>query len=977
PADGSPARFINSKATVERNEAGDPVSIIGTVQDITDRKHAEDNIRRMQAELEEKISRRTLQLSIANDQLKEEIESGKKASAALKETLDKLHKIADRVPGVVYQYRLNPDGTSCFPFASEGLREIYRVSPKEVVDDASAVFSSLHPDDIEDVVSSIQASARDLTLWRHEYRVKFDNGDVRWVLGNAMPQCEADGSVLWHGFISDITDRKKIENDLEQVSARLSLAARAGGVGVWDYDIVNNILVWDDQMFALYGITKEDFSGAYDAWQAGLHPDDKVQGDAEIQAAIRGEKEFDTEFRVVWPDGTIRNIRALAIVEHDKSGNPVNLIGTNWDITDQKQAEILLDQTRRNYETFFNTIDDFLFVLDSQGNMIHVNETVLTRLGYSFDELRDQSVLMVHPPERREEAGRIVGEMLAGTADFCPVPLIEKSGNPISVETRVKTGFWDGKPVIFGVSKDVSKIKLSEEKFSKAFHTNAALMAISSFDEARFIDVNETLINTLGYSRDELIGKTSDELKLFDDHAMRKIFTGQLKQNIPVRDIEVVARTKSGVPIIGLFSAVSIYIGKDLCLLTMMVDITERKRIEEEYRKARIEADNANLAKSEFLSRMSHELRTPMNSILGFAQLMQMDVRNQAHQKGVNHILTSGKHLLNLINEVLDISRIEAGRLSLSLEPVKLSGVIPEVIDIVHQQAVKRHVSIKLVNSPVNQLFVRCDNQRIRQVLLNLLNNAIKYNRTGGSVLIQTDLMPENADGFVPVRISVTDTGKGISAPDLPKLFKPFERIGAEKSETEGTGLGLTVVKKLMEAMGGTLGVKSVPGTGSTFWIELPMIGSQKSKLPQAINSGSEHKPVTGKTGTILYIEDNIPNAELVEEILEIHRPEIKLISSIYGKHAVKLAIEHSPVIILLDLDLPDIHGSQVLRNLQADVRTKSIPVIIISADAMPQQIERMMKSGPMDYLTKPLDIAAFLKTVDEWIGIMKSDEEQ
>ncbi len=403
----------------------------------------------------------------------------------------------------------------------------------------------------------------------------------------------------------------------------------------------------------------------------------------------------------------------------------------------------------------------------------------------------------------------------------------------------------------------------------------------------------------------------------------------------------------------------------------------------EELQLSKIEAEQANLAKSEFLSRMSHELRTPMNSILGFAQLMDLGELIPSHKKGVNQILKSGKHLLDLINEVLDLSRIESGKLSISLEPVALKGIISETMDFIHPLADKREINIELIDRPVNGLFVKADRQGLKQVLLNLINNAVKFNREKGSVTIEcikiqdsslklgTDQSEPETLNLKPetkIRISIIDTGKGIATKELHNLFKPFQRIGSEISEIEGTGLGLAVAKKLVEAMDGSIGVESTPGVGSTFWIELQQAAGQVDYHKQ--NGGLTKYANVGaqKKGTILYIEDNQSNIELVEQILGIYHPEIFLLTEKYGKLAVKHASEYKPDLILLDLDLPDIHGSKVIKFLKSEQTTKDIPVIIISADSMPKQINKLLKAGAKNYLTKPIDVIQFLKIVDEYV---------
>jgi signal transduction histidine kinase/CheY-like chemotaxis protein len=397
-------------------------------------------------------------------------------------------------------------------------------------------------------------------------------------------------------------------------------------------------------------------------------------------------------------------------------------------------------------------------------------------------------------------------------------------------------------------------------------------------------------------------------------------------------------------------------------------DITERKLAEIEIRKAKNEAEKANYAKSEFLSRMSHELRTPMNSILGFAQLLEMSELNSKQKKGITHILNNGKHLLDLINEVLDVSGIEDGRQILTPEPLKLTGIINEVIDSIHVAAGKRKVSVEYIDSPDGSLLVFADKRRMKQVLINLLSNAIKYNKEGGSVIIESRLQPGNVSGNPLIRISISDTGIGIKPEDISKLFQAFERIGAEKTNVEGTGLGLMVVKKLTEAMGGTVGVESESNNGSTFWIELPLAENNHPESRIA-NGGLAPELIVAKhSGTILYIEDNLSSIELVEVIMGEYRPELRLVTSIYGKETVKLAIKHNPFLILLDLDLPDIKGIEILEKLLAEPSTKEIPVVIVSADAMPFQIEKLMKAGAANYLTKPLNVVEFMKSIDLYI---------
>ncbi len=374
------------------------------------------------------------------------------------------------------------------------------------------------------------------------------------------------------------------------------------------------------------------------------------------------------------------------------------------------------------------------------------------------------------------------------------------------------------------------------------------------------------------------------------------------------------------------------------------------------------EAERTTRAKSEFLSRMSHELRTPLNAILGFAQLLEMAELKTQYRDHVAQILKAGRHLLALINEVLDISRIESGRLALSLEPVLIGELLQETLIMVQPQAAAAQVILTADAAFGDPRLVIADRQRLKQVLLNLLSNAVKYNRAGGSVRIDVQAGEQSR-----IRIRVSDTGTGISPEKMKLLFSPFERLGAEQTEVEGTGIGLVLSKRLVEIMEGSIGVESQVNVGTTFWIELPGAVSPEDSLKAAFTGGllaAADAVSEVQRPTVLCIEDNPSNLRLIERIMA-QRPGIRLVTALLGKTGVEMALQHLPQLILLDVHLPDIDGKEVLQQLRADPATAGIPVVVISADATAHQEKRLRDAGAQDYLTKPLDVQKFLGIVE------------
>jgi signal transduction histidine kinase/CheY-like chemotaxis protein len=388
----------------------------------------------------------------------------------------------------------------------------------------------------------------------------------------------------------------------------------------------------------------------------------------------------------------------------------------------------------------------------------------------------------------------------------------------------------------------------------------------------------------------------------------------------------------------------------------MEAEILRRsKELQEANRRLRA----ADLAKSEYLSRMSHELRTPLNAILGFAQLLEMDELREDQRESLGYILSAARHLLGLINEVLDIAAIEAGRLALSLEPVGVAEVVSETVSLIRPLADEQGIVLVSPAQTAGE-YVLGDRQRLKQVLLNLLSNAVKYNRPAGSV----HLICEHVAGD-RLRIKVTDTGLGIPPEAFERLFVPFDRLESEEGPVEGTGLGLPLSKGLAEAMGGTLELASVPQQGSSFWVELPLAEAPELGAGEVAGSVPEQVKVepTGPALTVLYIEDNVSNLQLVERVMQ--RRGIALISAMRPQLGLDLASEHRPDLVLLDLHLPDMPGQEVLRRLQANPKTADIPVVVLSADARPSLITEMLQRGVRAFLTKPLDVRELLELVD------------
>ncbi len=511
--------------------------------------------------------------------------------------------------------------------------------------------------------------------------------------------------------------------------------------------------------------------------------------------------------------------------------------------------------------------------------------------------------------------------------------------------------------------------RLRDQQFYTRSLIESNIDALITTDPAGIItDVNKQMEALTGCTRDELIGAPFKNY--FTDPERAEAGIKRVLSGNKVTDYELTARARDGKETVVSYNATTFH-DRDRKLQGVFAaarDVTERKRFERtlqennvELERARAAAEKANLAKSDFLSSMSHELRSPLNAILGFAQLINSDSPppTPSQTASIDQILHAGWYLLELINEILDLAQIESGKLALSREPTSLAEVMLECQAMIEPQAQKRGVTLTFPQSGI-PAYVEADRTRLKQVLINLLSNAIKYNQANGTVVVEcVRSTPERT------RVSVRDNGAGLSPDMLLQLFQPFNRLGQERSAEEGTGIGLVMSKRLIELMGGLIGVESTVGSGSVFWFEL-----NSAVEPQLVVETPETAAITAQVRhgeqlrTLLYVEDNPANLKLIEQLIA-RRSDIRLLSARDGNLGIQLARAHQPAVILMDINLPGISGIEALAILREDPATAHIPVLALSANAMPRDIEKGLQAGFFRYLTKPIRVNEFMETLE------------
>jgi PAS domain S-box-containing protein len=766
-----------------------------------------------------------------------------------------------------------------------------------------AHFREVHPEWAFEIVTQvgIPTAIRE-GYWRGEAALLRRDGSEMPVSQVILKHPGPDGRVEFFSTIMrDISERKREEITRIEWANRYDAAIRASGQLLFDWNSFTHDITYAGDIEKFLGYTMSEMQGGLDRFRQIVQPADLERFDSEVRRVVATRDPFRLEFRVWRKDQREMIIAANGYFFLDRLGHFGRMVGFLADVTEQRRAQEELARGHDQLET-------------------RVAERTAELAG-AYAELKGRALQqeMVAVLGQRALSGVPLSELLAEAArvvrstlriDCCSIlevtpgqrelRALAEAGWPDSSLTRVAAGLESQSgytllvrcPVIMEDSFTETRFQLSAEARESGARSGASVP----------IEAGHEPIGVLAAFSREARHFTQDDVYFLQSVA------------------------------------------------NVLTAAIERQRAEESIRHAIAQAEGANRAKTEFLSRMSHELRTPLNAILGFAQLLEIDSPTPSQSESIEHISRAGRNLLALINEVLDISRLESGHTSLVPEPIEVPPFLREACEFAHELALRHGIEIHLDASCESPHAVLADRARLAQVLGNLLSNAVKYNRPGGRVTVGVS---EQDGGFLS--LVVTDTGVGIAAEKMARLFLPFERCGAEGTDVGGAGIGLALSRSVVRALGGDLEAESVEGQGSTFRVVLPRPTVAPPSASPATGGPAPH--------TILYIEDQELNIRLVERVLAM-RPEYRLLTAVRGALGIELAREHRPDLILLDLNLPDMLGEDILRQLKTDPATGSIPVIMLSANAISDRVEAVLAQGASGYLTKPYKVADLLRII-------------
>ncbi len=784
------------------------------------------------------------------------------------------------------------------------------------------------------------------------------------------PSCDA----RWLWTMHDTTELTRLRAETARISERLERAQEFGRLGLFERELPMGLGHWDANMFRMWNLDPAKGAPDFNTFVARIHLDDRPGLDYREAAKTPGK--YAKRYRIISPSGQWRHVHAQWEVKAGPDGTPNIITGVMVDDTEVYELAESFNTTSEQLKLAVDLGNIAIWRRDLRTNRIHYNDKSFEVLGITprpeglaVEEVR----ALIHPDDiRRAMAAAVESRNIDR-----PVDLEARYRRPDGtyryvLTRRVVRRNADGEPIEFvGVALDVTE-QVAEtrraQELARRLEVAASAAGLGIWSREPGLERGEwnaQMFEMIGRPRSLGVPRRTEWLNEVvhpDDRERMRTAHAELfaTEDITVEHEYRIVRPDGEVRWLVSRARHEAREGGAV-QFGIAIDVTERQE--------KLVAQRESQAKSEFLARVSHELRTPLNAVLGFAQLLRVDpqLAASASLQKVDHILSAGEHLLSLINDVLDLSSLESGEVRLALGPVRLGDVLQEAWALVEPAAREAGVSVQVDETDV---VVRADRIRARQVVINLLSNAVKYNTARGR--IHVSVSARDRDGGNSVVLTVADTGRGMTRQQMAHLFEPFNRLGVEHEGIEGAGVGLSVVKALVERMGGSVRVESTPGVGSRFEVRLPLhVGTvevEEAPPPSAEAAAMppEVLPVArlDRPGRVLYIEDNPVNALLVEEMVR-HHAGLQIESVASGLAGVARADATQPDLILIDMQLPDIHGHEVLSRLRAQPSTAGIRCIALSANAMPEDIARATAAGFSDYWTKPIHLATFLAALD------------
>ena len=847
--------------------------------------------------------------------------------------------------------------------------------------DFEQVQSYVAPEDREEMAARFRASMNQAGRYSHHYRVLGADGVHRRLHSQWMVKNGADGKPSrLIGVVMDDTEIWRLAESVHETNAQLELALQLGGIAVWRHDLATNRLYYDDQGWRILGLTPRPEGLSLEEVRAMIHPDDIPSVQQAMQRATVSSAPTDMEARYRHADGHWLDILTRRVTQRDMHGKPAAFVGVALDVTERLSEQRRLQDLTRRLELAASVAGVAIWSYDLQAQAAVWNAQMYALHGLDPKEKAPDVETYIErfiPPEHRgtmqARALRMADEVDGRVAQE-EIQIVRVDGLRRDVSLRVRMLDSDGSLSMLGTMIDVTEQRAARQALRDA-NERAALAARAvgvgtweldnrsgraTWDEQMWrLRGLEPRPRPLSYEELQSLVHPDDLPAIKHEYELsareQRPAGGQFRVRWPDGSWHWLA-TRS-IPIVDAN-------GLEVRRLGVNWDVTQAREAELALQE-RMLAQRESRAKSQFLARMSHELRTPLHAVIGFAQLLLTDpavALSGEPREQLRHILAAGEHLLALVNDVLDLSSLDTGEIKFEPQAVELRAVYDAAAPMVANLAAEHGVQVR-ADALAHSAWA--DSTRLRQVLLNLLTNGIKYNRRGGTVRV------ESAAQGNQVVLRVLDSGRGMAREQLALAFEPFNRLGLESKGIEGTGIGLAIVKANVERMGGSVSVHSTPDVGSVFEVRLPAVPSARAAQdtrPPASRDAPAAVPVAARTGRLLYIEDNPVNALIVRELVA-QRGNLTLDEADDGLSGIDRARSGRPDLILLDMQLPDIDGLEVLRRLRADPDTAAIPCIALSANAMPEDIQRALGAGFADYWTKPLDFRVFLGALDTLFG--------